>query len=390
MSYATTNVTVLPDNRTTIFVSPTGNDNNDGLSPWDPIQSISEVNQLLTSNMRVLFQDGGTYDTASSLNINGLQHVFIGSYGNGNDPVLGVHGSEGTNSIINIGARHRRSRRSMDLRFQFHLHQRSGYQLRSLMEFSSTEATSPSVTMSFLNVNYAVNTQFGPSNVLVQDNNAHSATTAFRISPSGSREPTMPSLAIPLPIPSEQHNIRIGDGQDILVAYNNLSNVSGAQLGQIHRITSTIRSPSSPATGPMCIKTRWSAARRSLGRSAPLRPAHSLAPESLSQNVVLDSSTFDDSLTLMPGAHRSSGHSRLMSCSAGNVGIFINSQESIFGRQVQNVWISNNTVVDSGQWSQYGGFLKIADGVPTNVNVNNNLFVDPNLVTGNDASCRLR
>lgn len=83
-SVATANVTVLSNSSmTTIYVSPSGNDGNSGASPDSPIQSIAQLNNILSSNERVLFQDGGTYNLESSLSVNAVSNVEIGSYGSG-------------------------------------------------------------------------------------------------------------------------------------------------------------------------------------------------------------------------------------------------------------------------------------------------------------------
>src|SRR5208283_6200992 len=86
---ATQTVTVAQDNRKTIYISANGNDSNNGSSASSPIQSIDRLNQLIASNTRVLFEDGGTYNmTDSGINVDGLQHVYIGSYGSGAQPIL--------------------------------------------------------------------------------------------------------------------------------------------------------------------------------------------------------------------------------------------------------------------------------------------------------------
>ncbi len=77
---ATKQITIAPDNRPTIYVSSSGNDGNNGLSAGTPIQSLSRLSQLLTSNMRVLFQAGDTFDMSggSGIDVGGLSHVYIG------------------------------------------------------------------------------------------------------------------------------------------------------------------------------------------------------------------------------------------------------------------------------------------------------------------------
>ena len=86
---ATTTVTVALDNRQTIYISSNGSDSNSGLSANSPIQTVDHLDQIMQSNERVLFQAGGTYDlNTHGIELNGLQHMYVGSYGTGAAPIL--------------------------------------------------------------------------------------------------------------------------------------------------------------------------------------------------------------------------------------------------------------------------------------------------------------
>jgi PKD domain len=96
----TQDITVEQDNRNTIYVSANGSDSNNGSSPNSAIQSIDRLNQLLNSNTRVLFEDGGTYNMDNGMQLQNLQHVYIGSYGSGAQPILMC---QNTNVVSMIG-----------------------------------------------------------------------------------------------------------------------------------------------------------------------------------------------------------------------------------------------------------------------------------------------
>ena len=96
-----TTVTVAADTRKTIYVSANGSDSNNGSSASQAIQSIARLNQLITSNTRVLFQDGGTYSMKSSIDLSGLQHVYLGTYGSGAAPILMATGGN-VGSLISL------------------------------------------------------------------------------------------------------------------------------------------------------------------------------------------------------------------------------------------------------------------------------------------------
>jgi PKD domain len=100
---ATTTVTVAADTRKTIYVSANGSDSNNGSSASQAIQSIARLNQLITSNTRVLFQDGATYSMKSGIDLAGLQHVYIGTYGSGAAPILMATGGN-VGSLIGLSS----------------------------------------------------------------------------------------------------------------------------------------------------------------------------------------------------------------------------------------------------------------------------------------------
>lgn len=82
---------------TAYYVSPTGSDENDGLSPEKPFKTIARVNQIaLNPGDAVLFQCGGVYDDAClEILTSGTpeQHILLSWYGTGEYPILrgGAH-----------------------------------------------------------------------------------------------------------------------------------------------------------------------------------------------------------------------------------------------------------------------------------------------------------
>ncbi len=73
-------------NAATYYVSPTGNDSNNGTSVSTPWQTITKVNQAnLQSGDKVLFQRGGTFRGKITAYANG---VTYDAYGGGNNPII--------------------------------------------------------------------------------------------------------------------------------------------------------------------------------------------------------------------------------------------------------------------------------------------------------------
>jgi hypothetical protein len=77
----------------TYYVSPNGNDNNNGTSPgspWRTIQRAQQVTQSMQPGDRILFERGGVYPGKLNLNASGTaaNPITFGAYGTGPDPVI--------------------------------------------------------------------------------------------------------------------------------------------------------------------------------------------------------------------------------------------------------------------------------------------------------------
>ena len=77
----------------TYYISPTGNDANNGTSsstPWRTIDRVNQISFSLVAGDRILFQRGGTY--RGKLNINGsgtaASYIEVGAYGTGDQPII--------------------------------------------------------------------------------------------------------------------------------------------------------------------------------------------------------------------------------------------------------------------------------------------------------------
>ena len=75
------------------YISNSGQDSNDGLSPVYPIKSITKLNSLifkLVPGDIVLFERGGEYSGQININISGNNNnaITFGAYGKGNNPVI--------------------------------------------------------------------------------------------------------------------------------------------------------------------------------------------------------------------------------------------------------------------------------------------------------------
>ena len=77
----------------TYYVSPTGNNANNGTSQataWQTIDRVNQINFNLQPGDKILFQRGGVYRGKLSINSNGTagNYIEIGAYGTGAKPVI--------------------------------------------------------------------------------------------------------------------------------------------------------------------------------------------------------------------------------------------------------------------------------------------------------------
>ncbi len=77
----------------TYYVSPNGNDNNNGTSPataWRTLQRAQQVTQTMQPGDMMLFERGGLYPGKLNLNASGsaAAPIIFGAYGSGPDPII--------------------------------------------------------------------------------------------------------------------------------------------------------------------------------------------------------------------------------------------------------------------------------------------------------------
>ncbi len=372
---ATQQVTVDQDTRPTIYVSTSGNDSNNGLSPNSPIQSLARLNQLLTSNMRVLLQSGDTFtmdSTSDFINVGGLQNVYIGSYGTGAQPVLMYDGPVTQGSMIEMSS------------------STQGLVVQGL-EFDSTYADNndadaiPSAFFpegndltfrdnTFMNVLNDFNMNNNPTNVLVQDNTSPS-TTGLNAYFAWIQGNDIAILGNTVANSTGEAILRVSNGaSDVLVADNNFTRLAAPDTG-----------------GKNTLSIQWGSYAYIYGNTLTSGPL-SVGPLGVSganttatfNYLVIDSNVVVNTTILMqPGVDHVMAKNNVIEAD-GDAGFTINGQEVSAGIdwQVQDVYIENNTVTEPGQ---NGGFLTINNGEAQDLYLIDNLFVDPNFVAGDGA-----
>ncbi len=93
----TKTIDIQPNTRKKIYVSNSGNDNNNGASEGSPVRTLSKAFFLVKDSNEVLLKREETFDVSSTLRIP-YKNVVIGAYGTGSKPI--VRWSGGDNQYI--------------------------------------------------------------------------------------------------------------------------------------------------------------------------------------------------------------------------------------------------------------------------------------------------
>jgi hypothetical protein len=354
---------------TTIYVSPNGSDSNSGTSENSPIQSISQLNNMIASNERILFQDGGTYDLEISLGVNvGVSNVEIGSYGSGAQPILMYDGPAGVfGGIINIGGNNVSVQGlTFDSIYQNNQDEQAIY--------SGFELEGDNIVVrdnTFYNLLDDLDLSAGPSDVLVQNNsspNPNDLSAYFAFVGGNNFEflgNTVANSIGEAVFRTYANNILIADNNftRLAVAGTGGKNALSIEGGNYTYVYGNTFSDGPVMAGP-------------LGTPAA-------DPNEQVNDVVFDSNVvINTTILLEPGVDQVMARNNLIETSTvGDAAFTVNAQEvgGGFDWQVQDVYIEHNTIVADGI---YGGVITISDGEAQNIYLDYNLFVDPQFQTG--------
>ncbi len=367
----TTTVKVAADNRRAIYVSNAGSDSNPG--SWDrPIKSWDKAAALLgaSDNVAVLFHAGETFDVRRSMVISG-KDTLIGTYGTGAKPVLKWYGNGDRNTII------RSNPSAAKLTIQ-------GLTFDS--EYTSTNGEPKGLPFgvkldgkdavvrdsTFLNVNYAIQGSGAPQGVLLLDNDAPSMTgiRGYFAWVDGSDWTFLGNKVVNV---TREHTVRISGGQRVNFHDNDLANadrrtvdrydtskgVITVQLGSYAYLSDN------RIDGPLPIGP--------LGEADGLTTKGSRWRYAVVEDNVIDRSTVE----VAHGAEHVMIRNNVIRVN-NDQAIEVDGYNSQYGRGVVDVSILNNTAINNSTIGRFAWFSGVADGV----NLENNLYVAPNLTIG--------
>lgn len=217
------NITVLPAARRVIYVSASGSDSNDGSSTSKAIKTWTRAVQLAAgqSDIEILFRRGDTYSAQNTLSIT-RNNVRLGAWGSGADPIIRWSGQRNGASMVFVGDGVIGSQID-DLTFDTIWSGPTGD--RTGLPFAvKLNGYGNSVRgCTFLNVNYAVQTNGLPTGVLVQDCEAPSdyALRSYLVWGEGSQFVLLGNKVANSVV---EHAVRIGGVEHLNISYGDYRN----------------------------------------------------------------------------------------------------------------------------------------------------------------------
>jgi len=353
----TRQITVLPSNRATIYVSAAGNDNNSGSSTSSPIKTMAKAAAMLANDRAILLRRGDTFNVPSSFQIS-QTNVLVGAYGSGDRPVLNWTGSGIYMPLIKMGE----SAQSVvveHLKFDC---------ASSPPTESSPRGIHPNGTnitvrdCRFGNLSDAMNAAAGVNGWLVQQNAAQ-VLGGYFIWDQGTDHTILGNTAAGS---YNEHTIRLGGADRVLIARNNLTNTAKSNI--------------------WCMLGNDAYLARNKIHKGRILVGPNFAVGSPSERfkraVAEANEIFDEGIILYSGAEHvvirnNVLHSNPLDC------LSVWGYYGPMNRTVDDVRICNNTGTNTS--AQYGRFAKIGAGA-TNILAANNLYVAPLLNTGYGAS----
>jgi len=373
VSTASTQVTVEANTMQTLYVSTSGSDSNNGLSPSSPIQSIAKVNSLIASNTQVLFEDGDTFNLASSLLVNNLTNVTIGSYGNGAQPVLMWDGARTGQHMLLVQG-------STEVTI-------NGITFDSIFNSDTAEqgmpfAVTPGGTdnaivgCTFLNVGYAVQGAVSPNGLLVQDNTAP-LTTGLRGYFTWVQGNDITIVGNTIANSTGESLIRVGapGATGVNVSYNNLTDLKKAtivfQAGSFGYASHNVCNDGPVGCGPLA-STQF--------ENDPVARAYRWTWAEFTDNTLYVPVMVD------PGS--------INVLIQGNISyrdnwgaVLINGYNTLFDTEAENITITGNTAINNGTT---GNFLQVQDEASglnaTGIVLTDNVYIAPNLTPGTEGA----
>ncbi len=372
------NVTVKADTRRSIYVSQSGNDDNDGSSASEAIKSLARLKELhesIGSNFRILFERGDTWNTSVSAvylgRLANQWNIDIGAYGSGAQPVLKFTGNPDGAQLINMI-----TGRTNDISIHDITFDSTFAATNNIADYIGANGVRPAgqnITVrnnTFLNIDAGITNVANPVGVMVQDNSVPLAT-GLRENFIWGQGSDYVILGNNIVNSTREHILRFADANRILIAYNKLQNLDRRSVDSNDYNKKTI----------VLQNGTWAYIADNQMDDGPFDVSTNTTPNSSTQYegrgalsrfhwVVAERNQINDTqVNIEPNAWHVVFRDNVINTS--QPGLHIRGRDKNFtNRFVADVVLTHNTVINEGT----GGDLLYAEAGAKNVTVTNNVF----------------
>ncbi len=351
-------VMVMPDVRQSLYVSGEGDDANHGLTPLAPLRTFGRAIELLDNGTAVRFRRGDVFDIASTGAVNDSNVLFT-TYGVGADPVLRWTGALGTAGMIEVAGAGPKDVVVEDLHFDSIYQADAAHDVVDAVYPGGANTTIARCT--FTNLSYAVNGNRSPCGVLCIDNVAGSLGTYF-LWAQGS-DYTLVNNVVEGSI--FEHNLRLGGVDRVLIAGNKLTNEPKRTIWVMR--------------GSFCYVTQnvLTDGRITVGPNPDGEPDDRFTYAVIERNLIEKTVDSTAAVEVLAGAEHSILRNNII-LADGVHAIAVTGVDEALDRTSLDTSILNNTAINN---ETNGRFLWMSADAEQ-VRLANNLYVAPNLVTG--------
>jgi hypothetical protein len=366
-------VNVVASNYSTVYVSASGSDSNNGSSQNSPVKTLSRALAISGDNTKILFKRGESFPMTSTVGIK-RNNLVISSYGTGTQPTLLYTGSRsGTPNMLIV------EKASNNVVIQ-------GLTFNSIYSTNFNEDGMPHAIVNggtattirdntFLNLAYAVNANYQPHGMLVMDNKAPLVTglRAYFVWCQGT---DLVIVGNEVANSTRQHNIRSGGTDRFAIVYNKLTNLSREGKGD----NADVAKGTIVAQKGSYAYAAYNELRGPVG-VGPLGQKDGLADKAgrfnhaaFEGNQILSGGTID----VHHGANNITLRGNVNYVDSGAPAFKVEGWSNSYGRGVSDIVIDHNIAITQFETGQFLWLLASVDGVT----LTNNVYVAPNLKAG--------
>ena len=370
VSVATRTVKVAASSYKTVYVAANGNDANDGSSTDRPVKTLVRASQLIDDDTKVLLRRGDTFGVTTTMGI-GNDDVVLGAYGSGAGPIVRYEGARKLCMMIAVDkAATNVTIRDLTFTSIYDKDTNSDGMPHAILN-GGTLVTIRDNT--FLHVGYGINNNANPTGAYVVDNQAPLAN-GVRSYFCWTQGTDFVIVGNTVANSTREHAVRVGGTTNLLVAFNNLTNLDRRSIGDTLDY----------AKGALTLQASTNAyiadnVTHGCVSVGPLGGGDGVShPNDRTEHVVVeDNEMYGYQVQVQHGAEHVTIRNNTIDVDNTAL-ISVSGYNDLYKRGVVDLTIDHNVGIDAGG---AGGFLTLY-GPAQGITLTNNVFVAPHLAPG--------